>query len=500
MSLTEYFRMKRNFSNPYGPYGTGSGTFDDTDNTPSSSYQPDQPENDPPDQPDELTPKMRPGYRNPNKPNDYFEGTRTADTQAPPASIEADSLTDEPNIDTTAADIQPDPGFDYTRQTRDTDALRELLGQYPDREKYKPSVLRRIGSAFIGYDQGAGAQKSYLDRPYNEALQDWKDRIAPSENLANLERYGNTDVRQGIYQAGTLEARNREIDRKIDQGQQRINQNQEKIRQNQQKIDHVNEREDLTESEKIDLINYYKEEQVEARIDADKALQEMRGNQRMKQIGAQNANAVTIQGMRNTQSGANTSARIQGTKDVQQMRGTQAVDLADVKGTIQSNLQDKKGTQAIDQIDVRGSVNRDLQDLRGSQGLAAIRARGEQARQTRATAPGGANSTSQLPSQQKVLMQNLAGKAQREHPEWAGYISIDADGQVKIKSPGYFGPDKKTYQDMVDYFRSVAPAGAGPAGYTQVLERLERNSVTGATRKSQSVDGGKTWTPVPNQQ
>jgi hypothetical protein len=360
-------------------------------------------------QPDDYQPQsgampgMSLGYRNPNVAPDMFAGTRDI-APAPP-----DALAPPPDDSGTMNDLAS-VVTDNSRQTRDTDALRNQVSQYPDRANYKPSILRQIGSAFIGYDQGYGAQQKFKDAPYDEAVGDWSNKVKPLENLANLERYGNTDTTRqtiGSDRNAIAQERNRIAQEKVNVSQQRAN-------DAQKKINAVIKNNDLTASEKAALTQKYNKELISAKAD------------------------------------------------------------------VARSLEDLKNTHRIGQIDESGDIQKDIQELRGEQGQDLAETRGAEARKTKAVVPGGAGATGSIPTQQAKAKQNRAGQALRDHPEWKGLISVDANGQVKIATPGssFFGktvggPTQKVYDEIKQYIdgpgssmTTDVPAGAGTPNNT----------------------------------
>jgi hypothetical protein len=392
MALQDFFRMRRAYGNPGIPIGDpGIGGV-------TGYWHPGQDENQGIVSDEDAKRMAGP----PIQDNTQQDDTPPPDFYAPPVDLANSGPTQTNN-----------PQY---QQTRDTDALRQLISQYPNREQYKPSILKRIGSGFIGVNEGSKAQQSYLDSGYDDAIADWKNQIAPAEDLANLERYGNTNSRQGLYQGERIDIMRGELERKTAQGNARIAQNQEKIDQNQQKIDHVLAREDISESEKLALTNKYRKEQIKLKGDIDYTRQQLVGTQQQANIGA------------------------------------------------------------------KGEVDKDIQELRGTQRIEQIGATGAQARTTKATPSGGTKATSQSEAQKKIGVQNRVGQAQREHPEWSDWITIDPNtGQVNIENPstGFFGrqtgPDDKTYKEMQQYFGvqtgtsqndANVPSGAGTPNNT----------------------------------
>lgn len=155
-----------------------------------------------------------------------------------------------------------------------------------------------------------------------------------------------------------------------------------------------------------------------------------------------------------------------------------------LKGDLDKARQETQGSQKLEQIDAKGAIDKDIQELRGTQKTGQIAQTGEEARTTKAVAPGGAGATSQLPSQQKVQQQLKANKGIQDHPEWKNYITTNPNtGMVEVTPPStsYFsrGPDQPTYDVIIKYLESdnakppakaptkaaTAPTGAvGPSG------------------------------------
>jgi hypothetical protein len=335
---------------------------------------------------------MSPGYSNPNL--QPFSGTQDI-PQAPPDALAPppdDSGYGQGDMDTSPVIT------DTSRSTRDTDALRDLAGQYPNREDYKPSILRRIGAGFVGYNEGSRAASAYKDAPYNDAVTDWSNKIKPAENIANLERYGNTDATRGAYQQGSLAIRQGESDRKKTADEQRYEVAKDKLVVShqraddaQRKIDAVIKNNNLTASEKATLTQKFQKDLIAARADAAIHLQTLRGAQKTGQIAQS------------------------------------------------------------------GDIRKDIEDLRSSNAADLVGARGEQARQTKA-APGSAGST---PTQQRTGIMNRAGQLAREHPEWADHVTIDTNTQqVKVAPTGTFsGPDAKTRAAIMQYLNGTGDNG-----------------------------------------
>jgi hypothetical protein len=96
----------------------------------------------------------------------------------------------------------------YQPRTESTERFDELLKQYPNRDEYKPSLLRRIGAALSAF--GPGGQQAgmeFLNRPLTEKMTDWQSQIGPAQSAANLERQENINNRTLAYQTVSAQLR-----------------------------------------------------------------------------------------------------------------------------------------------------------------------------------------------------------------------------------------------------------------------------------------------------
>lgn len=100
----------------------------------------------------------------------------------------------------------------YTPETENSDRLNALLSSYPQHEK--ASMLRKIGTAIIGGLAGPKAGNNFLNAPFNEKLEDWKNKVGPTERAANLERQTNVNERTMAYQTIASQLRQQAQDAK----------------------------------------------------------------------------------------------------------------------------------------------------------------------------------------------------------------------------------------------------------------------------------------------
>src|SRR3972149_4443194 len=85
----------------------------------------------------------------------------------------------------------------YQPDLRGQNMLYGALENFPQRDQYKPSTLRKIGAAIYGMSQEdpAKASDQFLNYHYYNALNDWMNRTKPIQEAAGLEREYNTNQR-----------------------------------------------------------------------------------------------------------------------------------------------------------------------------------------------------------------------------------------------------------------------------------------------------------------
>lgn len=123
----------------------------------------------------------------------------------------------------------------FQPQTKQLDSLEALLNNYPQRQK--PSFMQRLAAglegAAVGLDNGAGAgiktTQSALNQPFDQAVQDWQNKVKVQQQLATDENLSNNMQRQlyatelannqknkeleikNQYETGLLDAANKRI-------------------------------------------------------------------------------------------------------------------------------------------------------------------------------------------------------------------------------------------------------------------------------------------------
>ena len=93
----------------------------------------------------------------------------------------------------------------YKPSTGASDRFDQMIAQYPQEDK--PSWLRRIGAMLVDYTKGSKQGQEFFHEPYNQKVEEWKNKIGPAQQSANLERYENVNQRTLAYQTIATELR-----------------------------------------------------------------------------------------------------------------------------------------------------------------------------------------------------------------------------------------------------------------------------------------------------
>lgn len=354
-----------------------------------------------------------------------------------------------------------EPGYDvnkrmseiYTPETEATQKFTEMVGNYPRLENYKPSMLRRIGSALIAtggsfnqrgqFQPNSAAMESgmeFLNRPHTEKYIDWKNQIGPLQQAATNERYSNINERTMAYQTVASELRQKAQEAK----------------------------------DKNDTINAQIRQQ---RADAYE-LKARNPNMKFDFSGP------TVL-MANPATGQVTDTKIPtgSMSDVDKMTLAQE--------------------QALEKITATGEQARQTEDVRQTNRMETIGARGEQARTTKSTPSGATGSKGELPTQTRVRQFNAAREILNSRPDLRQFIQIGNPGSqdftITPPNPSAWtqagrGPTQQQYEEIQRLIY-----GDNQSNKTQRMVKTQRNNKTGATRQVESLDGGKTWQPVSNQ-
>lgn len=289
----------------------------------------------------------------------------------------------------------------YTPQTEATERFNQMIQQYPQEDK--PSWLRRIGAMIVDYTKGSKRAEEWFHEPYNEKVQEWKDKIAPAQQAANLERYEN--VNQRTLAANQIAAELRE---KAQQAKEKNDERNAQIRQ-----------------QRADVY------QFKATHPNWKVLLPKGGNVTM-------INPITNE-----------------THDTGIPTGTMT-DLDRIW---------LQGEQRIEQIEATGAQARETEGVRQTGRIEAITERGKQARETKATPPGGATGVGGTPTQMKVNQYNKAREIYNSSPALGRYIKLGAGNEFRIMKPGEKGgPTPQEYSTIINSIYGATTQGSGGRG------------------------------------
>lgn len=184
--------------------------------------------------------------------------------------------------------------------------------------------------------------------------------------------------------------------------------------------------------------------------------------------------------------------------NVQQAGATQRTGMQQAGATQRTGMQQAGATQRTGMQQTGATERTGMQQTganqRNAATIAGAAARNEAAIEGRLklkqTPSSGANSTSQLPTQQIKAAQLRAGQAVQDHPEWEDYLSVDQNGMVHIDAPSTSwydaGPDQDTYNEIKSYLREGMPAAttaAPPAKPTTTTPPAAPSSTAATTTK-----------------
>jgi len=72
--------------------------------------------------------------------------------------------------------------------------LLEMMDQQPTHDQFRPGIMRGLVGGLIGINNPSGGEK-FINRDYNNAMQDWSGKLKPLAELADSERAQNTNNR-----------------------------------------------------------------------------------------------------------------------------------------------------------------------------------------------------------------------------------------------------------------------------------------------------------------
>lgn len=341
------------------------------------------------------------------------------------------------------------------------DQFRQSVMAQPQRDSFgsKTNILRMLGTGALsglqGTEQGArkpiynragkvigtapkgfweqfgeqpfniGQTEAIMNTPYEKKVEDWKQRTAGLQKVAELQSKENPE----------LDALHLAQARRLPQMENRLQtQGDTRLGQGQQRVDISQQHQQLDE---------WKAKNPQGKVYAPKG-----------------GNVVII----NPQTGEATDTGIaSGTlNDEQRIRLT---------GDIKSGQIQQQGNIRSGQITQQGDIRSGQIGQQHENKLGEIGASGDQARETKGTLGAGTTKPlgSESATQTKTRLQLRANEAIQEHPEWEGFIKINPNnGMVDIEPPGktwygaQSGPDKATHDEIVSYIRGQSKSSNKP--------------------------------------
>jgi hypothetical protein len=377
--------------------------------------------------------------------------------------------------------VPPSTNFDITRgmselyspETAASERFNQMIGQQPRMEDYKPSVLRRIGSALTAFGPGGmEAGMEFLHRPFTEKMTDWRAGIGPAQQAANLERQSNINERQLAYQTISTQLR-----AEADAERAKHNERNAAIRQQRAdvyefKARNPNMRFDFS-GPTVKIADPLSGQVSDTGIatgslsDADKLM--LQQEQAMERIGETGRQQRMTEGIRQT-----------GREELQGMRGWTIGTIPDPNNPNQSiGVRIHEPTGEVQPIQFGGQqvgpVTRPTSGARGAES----------------------------PAQLKVRQFNAARQLSSTRPDLAKFIRIGSGNNFTIIQPGRFsGPTPEQFAEITEaIFQGGSPTQAPTmgaqspqaGGQPQVMTKTQTNSRTGEKRTLVSNDGGRTW-------
>lgn len=333
-----------------------------------------------------------------------------------------------------------------------SDAFNDLASQYPERQN--PSALRKIGAAITGIGYGPQAAMNLLEQPHTRDVEDWKNRMGPLQQSANLERQENVNSRTLAYQTIAAQLRQEALDNK-----EKLDDANLKIRQQRADVyDFKARNPDLDfdfSGDTIKVVNPKNGEIKDTGVktgnlsDADKlALQH---KNRLSEINATGSE----------------------TRKTEDLRQSGRESLATQNGWTTANIPDPTDPTRL--IGVR--INNDTGEVK------RIVLDSKPVGPVTKTSGTGSTAKPELPTQTRVRMISKAREIANKNPDWAKYIKIQGNDFIITKPGGWGGPDKAT-------FDKINNAIYGSNTSEQSIEKEIPNS---GGKMAISTDGGKTW-------
>jgi hypothetical protein len=351
--------------------------------------------------------------------------------------------------------------------------FQSLVNQYPQREN--PSWLRRIGAMLVDYTKGPKEGQEFIDQPFNEKLMDWKNKIGPSQQSANLERYDNSNDRTQAYQTATniLKERAQTSKDKMDERKATISEHRAAV--SQWKAEHPGSKFLMPAGGNITA--------VDPITNKTTTLTDSQGNPiptgsltEIDKINANQENAMARIGEGGKQARLNETDRQENRVTNNETRGWGDPTM----------ITDRTGKQIAVSIN---KITGEVKEVKlGNENIGPI------------VKPGVDKSKTETSTQKRVGEYVKARELMNTRPDLAGFIKLSGTSDFKITPQSdvksYWsgkaeGPTKEQIKEINDaIYGGVSPTNESA---NKPITRPQTNTKTGAKRTLISYDKGKTW-------
>lgn len=319
----------------------------------------------------------------------------------------------------------------YSPEHTASDRFNSILDSAPTRRD--PGTVRKIGAALAGFG-GMSPQDidASLYAPYHREMADWKTKLAPAQQGAQLERQNNINERTMAYQ--TISA---------------------KLKQ--------------------------EADEHKAKLDDTKAA-----------IAQQRANVYQMKSLQPDLKFNFTGPKVLVTNP--KTGEVKATDI-DTGNLTDADKMALSQEQALERIGATGNEARETEGVRQENRATNIVSQGEQNRLTRATpsgAVGGVNKP-ELPTQTRARQFSKAQQAYNSHPEWRSSIKLGTnDFKITATDPNTISQiNSFIYGSPETDRRATSPNNVSKPN--ELMTRTVKNRNTGEVKQQTSNDGGKTW-------
>lgn len=338
-----------------------------------------------------------------------------------------------------------------------TQRFEQLIGQYPQREN--PSWLRRIGAMLTSYSHGPAAGQAVFEKPEREKIEDWKNKIAPTQAAANLERQENVNARTLAYQTVSEELRNKAQEAREKNDERNANIRQQRADIYGFKAQHPNFKFVMTKGGNVQAMDPATGEAHDTGVPTGSLTEldkmNLQGDIRLEQIGATGAEARKTEETR--QAGRET--------------------IAETRGWSVANIEDPNNPGRTMAVKINAITGEVVPVKLGEKNIGPV---------AKPSAAGGAGGKGELPTQTRVREFNAAREIMNSSPALSKWIHLGQPGSndFKVDKPGrnYFG----------------TPTGPSVAEYNMIVQKIYGQPAPSHTPGGGLTTGQKPLTEAPS--